>query len=671
MKMKCVIAAAFSLVFVTAQSVATISENLSNATPTAVPGGSRSVGQAVVETTKSAQIERFVSQAQPVYRFTMQGMDEDQVRKTLATNNTVSKQRAPLQISVGGDVPENLQRIPLSSLAWESQPDGSRAAKVSVDVVGAAGVRLGYRVSGPVEGAILRFADNTNSVYLGPPLESDVRRWSPTISGGSGVIEIQLKPGFDPSAYTMSIEKISQWAKSNSDQKGDFPRSPSSCSSSPFNIGCRDACNVDLACVSNPSQALIDIGRATVKVTLVDDASGRGASCTGTLLNSNASPRRPYIFIAAHCIDSQSEAASVETFWFFDSVSCGDTLTVPPFQRVTTGASLKVVDANLDVSLIEMNSSPPLGAVYASWDASIIPRNATLVGVHHPAGDLKTFSEGTMQGYVPSSRGIDSYIQVRWTPGKGTTEEGSSGSGIFTFNADCGGGVACYQLRGGLEGGGASCQNPNAPDRYSRMDLLFTRLAPFLSPQDTIPVGNGTTGTMVEYYNPEFDYYFMTSRELEKPLLDNLRDPRNNQVWYRTGFWFKVDPFASPSTTTLTRYYVPGAARREARGSHFYTALNGDKLLISGTGKERFDEGCAGVPNSFFCNEGTDSYVGLPIGSGPSATCFNTEQRVWRVFRGNPVDDGNHRYVTTPEMYSYMVNELGWTAENVNMCVRR
>jgi hypothetical protein len=406
-----------------------------------------------------------------------------------------------------------------------------------------------------------------------------------------------------------------------------------------------------------------------MRYTYIKDNDGRAFLCTGTLINSNASPRRPYIYTAAHCLGSQTEAASVETYWFFDAIACNN-LSVPAFQRITTGTSLRLADENMDVSLVEMNDNPPNGAVFASWDATIVPRNATVVGLHHAAGDLKMFSEGSTQGYRPTSFDLDSFINVRWTPGKGTTEQGSSGSAIFTFNGNCGGGVACYQLRGGLQGGGASCGTPLGIDRYSRMDLLFTKLAPYLSPGDIIPTSNPSTATMVEYFNPKFDYYFMTSREVEKSLLDNFVN-QGVPAWYRTGYWFKVDPFSSPTTNSLTRYYVPGVAQNAARGSHVYLLFNEDKQAITATGKERFNANCAGVPNGYFCNEGTDSFIAPPIGSGPTATCAVGEVRVWRVFRARPTDDANHRYVTSAGLYDYMVGELGWNAEFVNMCARQ
>jgi lysyl endopeptidase len=654
----------------------TVTETLSLNMSAVIPGEVRAVGPATMESRKSETFERFVSNIAVSHRFAMPAASDDAfVRKSVGSGN--GKDRAPMQIGIGRDVPVEMQRINLAALQWEPLADGRRSAKIAFEVANAEAFRVGINVAGAVDGLTLRFASGNEVIaYRGAPLAIGKRHWSPTIDGSVGVAEIVLDRDRSPSDYSITVDKISQLAMSPNALKDRKARAPSTCNSSPFSIGCSESCNIDLGCVSNPSQALQDIARATLKMIYVDEDDGKSYLCSGTLLNSNASPRRPYIFTAAHCIDSQREANSAETFWFFDSVTC-NSLSTPPFQRITTGASLRFADANMDVSLIELNDQPPNGAVFASWDATIIPTNLAqgrtiLVGVHHPSGDLKAFSEGRMQGYVQGSFKTDSYIQVRWTANKGTTEGGSSGSGIFTFNPDCGGGVPCYQMRGGLEGGTASCATPTEPDRYSRMDLLFTKLAPYLSPAAIIPASNGSVASMVEYFNPRFDYYFMTSRELEKQLLDDLRNTSGNAEWYRTGYWFKVDPFASPETNSLTRYLIPGAARNQTRGSHFYTALNSEKQLITGTGRERSGAACNGMPNGFFCNEGTDSFVASPLGTGASATCFSNERRIWRVFRGTPNynDDGNHRYLTTEGMYDYMVGELGWNAENVNMCVR-
>jgi hypothetical protein len=327
------------------------------------------------------------------------------------------------------------------------------------------------------------------------------------------------------------------------------------------------------------------------------------------------------------------------------------------------------------VTLLQLRQSPPTGAVLAAWNATVIPTGTAITGMHHPSGDLKKFSSGTMLGYtkgplaydgVPRAQaGKDSFISVTWT--RGTTEGGSSGSGVFTFNS--GGGY--YELRGGLEGGAASCENLSGADRFSRMDLMYTKLAPYLVPSAVIPITTTAQATMVEFFNPQSDFYFMSSRENEKSLLDTAFDSLGNSLWYRTGYWFKTDPFATSSTSSITRYYIPGAAKGGTRGTHFYTAVNGDRSAITSTGKERFAP-CDTTPNGYFCNEGTDSYIASPIKTGNVSDCLASEQKIYRVFRGTPryVDDGNHRYLNNLSMYNYMVNDLGWIGESVNFCAK-
>ncbi len=660
---------------------AAVTESLNSGVNASVPGETRFAPPArVVESRKSLAAEKFMSTGASVHVIDLGVYAEPQMQnqKKLAAAASAEK-NAPLQIGFARDVPVALRTVPLSVLPWQTQSDGSRTFKFDVAAPGAAGLRVGYRFDGPLDGAELRFAGSANpEVYKARSSQSKEILWSPTLDGERGTIEMRVLAGFDPASFALTVEQVSHLWVAGDSLKGADSRDPALCpGGTQTGIGCAGSCNIDLKCVINASPELLDAASATARLNFV--SGGSSYLCTGTLLNSAPFSGIPYLYTAAHCINTQAEAASLETYWFYDAVSCGSR-SLPPFSRITTGSVLLVTDYTMDVTLLRMNDSPPSGAVFAAWDASVIPANAILTGIHHAQGDLKMFSEGTMVGNRPGPQfcgGVlcdtykrDSFITVQWAPGKGTTEKGSSGSGVFTRRDDCGGGVACYQLRGGLEGGQASCSNTGGLDRYSRMDLLFTRLAPYLAPAQIIPESNSTTATMVEFYNPEFDYFFMTSRTGEKNALAAFRDNADNLLWYPTGYWFKIDANPSSPTNSLTRYFVPGVARQAQRGSHFYTAINGEKQGISLSGTERFSPNCGGLPNGWFCNEGTEGYVFPIIGSGLNATCAFGERPIWRVFRERPADDGNHRYVTSLGLYNYMANELGWNAENINLCVR-
>ena len=622
----------------------------------------RSMPQALVESNKAAVVEQFLGSAEGAYRIDASAWTRPVATASTQKSLSLDAERAkPVQVGYPREIPASLRALPMAALSWKTLSDGSRATHVQVVAVDAAGIRISYRVNGPADGLELRFSGSgRDQVFRASAAPSQEMAWSPVLEGNTGTVELHVLPGFDPTQYSVTFDQLSHLVKVGTDLNKDVR-----------DIGRSGSCNFDIACVSNPSTALLSIAKATAKMVFTD--GGRTFACTGTLLNSTSGA--DYFYSAAHCISSQASASTLNTYWFFDAVACNSS-AVPPYQLVGGGATLMMTDPTMDVTLLRLRLSPPLGAVRAAWNATVIPTGTVTVDLHHPSGDLKKFSQGTMQGYVQGpltydsvprfQADKDSFISIRWT--QGTTEGGSSGSGVFTFNAAGG----FYELRGGLEGGTASCDNPNGLDRFSRMDLLYTKLAPFLQPAAVIPSTTSAQASMVEYWNPQLDFYFMTSREDEKSSLDNVVDGSTNHLWYRSGYWFKTDPFSSPSTASISRYFVAGAAKSGSRGSHFYTALNSDRATISASGLERFTQNCQGIANGTFCNEGIDSYVAIPTGTGTSAVCKTGEVPIYRVFRGSPryIDDGNHRYLNNASLYSYMVNGLGWSGESINFCAK-
>lgn len=138
------------------------------------------------------------------------------------------------------------------------------------------------------------------------------------------------------------------------------------------------------------------------------------------------------------------------------------------------GAAYLYSDPNTDGMLLRLNGTPPAGSEFAGWDYALLPTSSNIIGIHHPSGDAKKVSSGQQL-----SRDADQN-EVAWL--SGTTEGGSSGSGLFTTDS------TGYHLRGGLLGGNASCANTgsigNAGNRdyYSRFDLVFPNIATYLAP---------------------------------------------------------------------------------------------------------------------------------------------------------------------------------------------
>ena len=74
-----------------------------------------------------------------------------------------------------------------------------------------------------------------------------------------------------------------------------------------------------------------------------------------------------------------------------------------------------------------MVSQPPPGATFAAWNAAAPVATGTAAdGIHHPEGDLKKFSEGSVQGYDSYSDG-SSFVAMQWT--QGVTEPASVAPG--------------------------------------------------------------------------------------------------------------------------------------------------------------------------------------------------------------------------------------------------
>jgi hypothetical protein len=140
-----------------------------------------------------------------------------------------------------------------------------------------------------------------------------------------------------------------------------------------------------------------------------------------------------------------------------------------------------------DFLLVEMEDDLPASynVFYAGWDSrSVTP--ADVVGIHHPAGDVKKISTAT--NIVSGTWGASGYHwRVSWMATEtnhGVTEGGSSGSPIFNENK---------LIVGQLTGGSSFCTSLTAPDFYGKMDkswddnpnIATQKLKEWLDPIDT------------------------------------------------------------------------------------------------------------------------------------------------------------------------------------------
>jgi len=170
--------------------------------------------------------------------------------------------------------------------------------------------------------------------------------------------------------------------------------------------------------------------------------------------------------------------------------------------------------------------------------------------------------------------------------------------------------------------------------------------------------GPNTPKTLTEYIYTPLNYYFLTSRDNEKALLDALPG------WARTGQSFSARTFADPGMLGISRYYFDQIANNQTRGTHFYTLVNSEKTALSALNPNNL-----ALPRLPF-NEGIDSYAFAPFVEGIGGSCAAGQAPVYRLFRGQIrfPDDPNHRFTTSLALYDQFV-ALGWDGEGVKLCL--
>jgi hypothetical protein len=159
-------------------------------------------------------------------------------------------------------------------------------------------------------------------------------------------------------------------------------------------------------------------------------------------------------------------------------------------------------------------------------------------------------------------------------------------------------------------------------------------------------------GTIVEYYHPAIDHYFITSSPNEIAGLDS--QPFG---WVRTGETFgDWTPATLPGAVHVCRFYGDPVI---GPNSHFYTGE---------------DNECGGlIAQDEATPKGKPAWhleaKPLDIALPADGVCPANLQPVYRAFNGPAAKtpDPNHRYTTDPAVYAAMLAK-GWLPEGVHFC---
>jgi hypothetical protein len=416
-------------------------------------------------------------------RLALEPVSEAEIESLRVRNRTSDKAgfaNRDARLAIGIARPLEGVIVGAAQMNWRPVP-GGQAAQVALTSPDAGSLRLAIDLAGvPPEVEMVFFGSAAPSRVEGPVRVSDVidrtRPWyAPLTEGETQTVEFFVPARHEAATLTLGVAGASHV----------FTTPSSRFAKRLQDIGIAGSCNVDVPCSSLASNAAFRNAAASVAQMVFSDA-GFTILCTGTLLaDADAATQTPWFYSANHCFENddppyktpaqmQVVANTLTTLWAFEASACNSGTPRSDWSQLGGGATLIYNNVTSDVLFLRLNAAPPSGAFYSGWDANALSAGTGLLALHHPEGDLKKASQGTMLGFdVPGvANGNAQFIESRWS--SGTTEAGSSGSGIFTASG------GQYYFRGGLWGGSALCSNPTGTDFFSRLDQAYPAIAAYL-----------------------------------------------------------------------------------------------------------------------------------------------------------------------------------------------
>ncbi len=235
------------------------------------------------------------------------------------------------------------------------------------------------------------------------------------------------------------------------------------------------SCHLDLSCHLNwksgsspwqyPATALLHLEKPTGSY-----------QCTGTVVNFSMPDDDFGLLTAGHCVNDADVARNTVFYWGYQTRTCGGLVPLLAHAPRTHGAHLVVAEDGYDgdFAFLRLNRDDVLsvtGITSVGWSTSSVLPGTDVVGISHPDGAPLRISfgetaSGSFDGLSPSH-----FVRVEWA--RGTTEPGSSGSGLFRTDGP---------LVGVLTGG-ASNHSPCDPRYYAsyhRLSDIHSKIKPFL-----------------------------------------------------------------------------------------------------------------------------------------------------------------------------------------------
>jgi hypothetical protein len=339
-------------------------------------------------------------------------------------------QPVPRRFGIGVDVSLDLS----NSGEWTDLPAGARLWRLRILSAGAYSINLIFDDFFMPDGAKLFLYNRDHTMVLGAFTSTNnkpYRRFSTAPVAGHDVTLEYYEPETVRHQGRVRLSRIIRayrnlfGARTGGDLEG---------------YGDSSSCNVNVNC--SQGAAWQDEKRSVAMVI----TSGGTRICSGALVNNALQDYEPYFLTAFHCMEypsancqiTQQEIDFAEDWVFmfgYESPTCSD--QDGPTYKTISGATLRARDPNSDFALVELSAKPPASysPYYAGWSRRSSGATS-VVGIHHPGGDIKKISlddESVTLMQFRCGASSDGWRVASWDTG--TTEGGSSGSPLFDQNS--------------------------------------------------------------------------------------------------------------------------------------------------------------------------------------------------------------------------------------------
>ena len=324
--------------------------------------------------------------------------------------------------------------------ATRSASDGSSVWTASVKVAGATALRLhltGVNLPAGAEMYVYNLAGQAFGPYTGRGPLGNGELHTNTVFGQELLLQVHTPAGVDR-APRMTIAEVGvmgeRFVAPRYGAKGFFDDEMKGLIGQASNLCATNAnCVVNAACQSSP---VVSVAKDAVAGLLFQS----GASyyiCTGGLIaDTNAATVVPYLLTAHHCISSSGEAASLETYFDYET-TCSNPNCTQPYNNTgdTVGSTIKASGSTSDYTLVQLASTPVSSdgvTTYLGWLSTPVANtnNLGLYRLSHPKGSPQAYSEGVVDTSKGTCRTLARGNFIYSRDIVGATEGGSSGSPV-------------------------------------------------------------------------------------------------------------------------------------------------------------------------------------------------------------------------------------------------